>query len=260
MDHAERAAADRLGTLRVPASQLQVLYWLAARALATPGVIPVCLAAVTFLVFAPALRNSFVEWDDYINLFHNSHYRGLGWEQIRWMLTSTLMGHYIPVTWLTFGLDYTVWGMRPFGYHLTNNLIHSANAILFYLVALRLLAASTSLTGSALRVGSAITALFFALHPLRAESVAWATERRDVLSALFFLLTILAHLAAIDAHGSRRRWLRVASLACFALSLLSKSIVMTTPLILLLLDFYPLRRLPAPPERLAAVGCPLRAG
>ena len=116
------------------------------------------------------------------------------------MFTSTLMGHYIPVTWLTFGLDYTLWGMNPFGYHLTNNLIHAANAALFYLIALRLLGKATSLTGPALRAAGAMAALFFALHPLRAESVAWATERRDVLSGLFFLLTILA----VPGGGRRR--------------------------------------------------------
>ena len=80
---------------------------------------------MTLLVFSPGLRNGFVHWDDYVNLIGNPHYRGLGWSQIRWMFSSTLMGHYIPITWLTFGLDYTLWGMNPFGYHLTNTLIHA---------------------------------------------------------------------------------------------------------------------------------------
>ena len=153
------------------------------------------------------------------------------------------MGHYIPVAWLTFGLDYTLWGMNPLGYHLTNNLIHSVNTALFYLVALRMLAKATSLTGTALRSGSAAAALFFALHPLRAESVAWATERRDVLAGLFFLLTVLMYLRAAEAEGAHRRRLLAGSLACYVLALLSKSIVMTLPLALFLLDVYPLRRL-----------------
>ena len=89
-----------------------------------------------------------------------------------------------------------------------------------------------------------MAALFFALHPLRAESVAWVTERRDVLSGLFFLLTILLYLAAADADGAPRRRLLVGSMAAYALALLSKSIVMTLPLVLLLLDVYPLGRLP----------------
>ena len=205
--------------------------------------IPFALAAVTFLVFSPTLLNGFVYWDDNANLFENASYRGLGWKQIRWMFASTLMGHYIPVTWLTFGLDYTLWGMNPFGYHLTNSLIHAANAALFYLVALRLLAKATSLTGPALRVAGVIAAFFFALHPLRTESVAWATERRDVLSGLFFLLTVLMYLKAEEAQGRPRHRLLGASLAFYALALLSKSIVMTLPLVLVLLDFYPLGRL-----------------
>lgn len=205
--------------------------------------IPFALAAVTFLVFSPVLRNGFVDWDDFTNLMSNPHYRGLGWSQIRWMFGSTLMGHYIPITWLTFGLDYTLWGMTPLGYHLTNALIHSANAALFYLIAVRLLAKAMSLTGPALRAGGAMATLFFALHPLRAESVAWATERRDVLSGLFFLLTVLVYLKAAESEGASRRRLLGASLAFCALALLSKSIAMTLPLVLLLLDLYPLRRL-----------------
>jgi Tfp pilus assembly protein PilF len=204
---------------------------------------PFALAALTFLVFSPALLNGFVEWDDQVNLLQNPNYQGLGWQQIRWMFTSTLMGHYIPSTWLTFSLDYTLWGMNPFGYHLTNNVIHAANAALFFLVALRLLGKATALTGSALRSSSAVAALFFALHPLRAESVAWATERRDVLAGLFFLLTVLMYLEASEADGRRRSRLLVGSMACYVLALLSKSIVMTLPAVLILLDIYPLGRL-----------------
>ena len=208
-----------------------------------PRLIPYALAAVAFLVFSPALLNGFVDWDDHINLLENPSYRGLGWTHIRWMFSTTLMGHYIPVTWLSFGLDYTLWGMNPFGYHLTNNLIHAANTAVFYLIALRLLGKASRLTGGTLRAAGVMAALFFALHPLRAESVAWVTERRDVLSGLFFLLTILLYLAAADADGAPRRRLLVASVTAYALALLSKSIVMTLPLVLLLLDVYPLGRL-----------------
>jgi Tfp pilus assembly protein PilF len=211
--------------------------------MADARVIPWALAATALLVFSPALLNGFVEWDDHVNLTRNAGYRGLGWTQLRWMLTTIVMGHYIPVTWFTFGLDYMLWGMNPFGYHLTNNLLHAANSAIFYLLALRLLARATSLAGPALRVASVMAALFFALHPLRAESVAWATERRDVLSALFFLLTVLIYLKAADATGRQRRRLLAGSLVCYALALLSKSIVMTLPLILVLLDLYPLGRL-----------------
>src|SRR5262249_2149114 len=162
-----------------------------------------------------------------------------------WMLTTTLTGHYIPVCWLSFGLDYAIWGMRPFGYHLTNVLIHAANAALFYLIALRLLARATSLAGAPGRLAPAAAALFVALHPLRAESVAWATERRDVLSGLFFLATVLTYLAAVETRGRSRRWRLAGSAALYALALLSKSIVMSLPLVLILIDVYPLGRLPS---------------
>jgi protein O-mannosyl-transferase len=153
------------------------------------------------------------------------------------------MGHWIPVTWLTFAVDHALWGMNPFGYHLTNVLLHAANAALFYFLTLRLLrlglaAASTR----AITLGAVVAALFFALHPLRVESVAWVTERRDVLSALFYLLTVLAYLKACAADGPpRRRWL-VASIGAYALGLLSKSLIMSLPFALLVLDVYPLRR------------------
>ncbi len=206
--------------------------------------IPLAIAAVTLIVYAPALRNGFVDFDDKMNFLDNPHFRGLGWKQLRWMLTTFLMGHWIPLTWMTLGLDYSVWGMNPFGYHLTNVLLHAANAAVFYFVARRLLGkAMARLEGVPLQLGAGLAALFFALHPLRAESVAWVTERRDVVSGLFFLLTILTYLRACEADGAERgRWL-AGSVGCYALALASKSIVMTLPFILILLDAYPLGRL-----------------
>src|SRR6516225_11438699 len=102
-------------------------------------VVPAALALTTFIVFLPALKAGFVNWDDDTNFLDNTNYRGLGTTQLRWMFTTFLMGHYIPFTWMTFGLDYVVWGMNPLGYHFTNILLHAANAVLFYFIALRLL-------------------------------------------------------------------------------------------------------------------------
>lgn len=209
------------------------------------GVLPVALAGITFLVFVPALWNGFVDWDDPINLLNNRDYRGLGWTQLRWMATAVWGGHYIPLTWVTFGLDYVLWGMNPAGYHLTNVLLHAINTGLFYLVARRLLGRATTLSGAALAVAAATAALFFGIHPLRAESVAWVTERRDLLSGCFFLLAVLAYVAASEAEGARRRWCRGASVGCYILASAAKAIVMTAPLVLVLLDVYPLRRLPS---------------
>jgi protein O-mannosyl-transferase len=165
------------------------------------------------------------------------------------MFTTFHMGHYIPLTWLTFGLDYAVWGMDPFGYHLTSLLLHAANAVLVYLIAVRLLSqALPSLAKEwlGLRLTAITAALLFALHPLRVESVAWATERRDVLCGFFYLLAILAYLRACEARTAWARGGRLwygAAVAAFAASLLSKSMAVSLPVMLLLLDIYPLRRL-----------------
>src|SRR6516165_9003852 len=215
--------------------------------------VPAALALTTFIVFLPALKAGFVNWDDEVNFLKNTNYRGLGPAQLQWMFANFLMGNYIPLTWMTFGLDYVVWGMNPAGYHLTNILLHAANAVLFYFIALHLLRLSAPrhlVDGtSAPVIGSAFATLLFAVHPLRAESVAWITERRDVLSGFFYLAAVLTYLrycGVSDQQTGRARnapgwyW---ASLGFFAAALLSKSMAMTLPAILLLLDAYPLRRL-----------------
>ena len=205
---------------------------------------PLALALVTAVVFAPVLRAGFVDWDDPINFLENPYYRGLGWRQLRWMLTANVMGHWIPVTWLTLGADFAVWGMNPFGYHLTNLLLHTASAVLFYLVSRRLLGlAMPAASPGILSLGAAVASLYFAVHPLRVESVAWITERRDLTSGLFFLLTILAYLKAHERPPAVRAGFRLAALGAAALALASKSIVMGLPLVLLILDAYPLGRL-----------------
>src|SRR2546426_7648301 len=190
------------------------VYWL----------VPVLVALVTFATFLPALHNQFVNWDDDKNFLENPHYRGLGWTQLSWMWT-THMGHYIPLTWMTFGLDYLLWGMNPRGYHLTNLLLHAANAVVFFFITRRILTRalpSPSERGHALTVSAGVAALLFALHPLRAESVAWATERRDLLLGRFLLLTILSHLRAREAGGAGRGWYWGA-LGVFRSALLFKS-------------------------------------
>lgn len=206
------------------------------------------IALVTFAVFSPALQNAFVEWDDEVLFTRNEHYRGLGWPQIQWMFTTVKMGHYVPITWLTHGLDYVLWGMDPAGYHFTNLLIHAAAAAVFYCVALRLLVAAHPFTSPARELAALAATLFFAVHPLRAESVAWVTERRDVLSGLFFFLTVLFYLQAREQQGAARARRHVAACACYLLAMLSKSMVMTLPAILILLDVYPFRRLGASPR------------
>jgi tetratricopeptide (TPR) repeat protein len=236
-----------------PEGRVAPAFWTAA----------VVVAAVTALTFLPALPNDFVNWDDLEYFLQNPHYRGLGWANLRWMFTTAHQGQYIPITWLTLGLDYVLWGMNPRGYHLTALLFQTANAVLFYLLAHRLLAlafrpptldrpsetqgrsdASDRDAGQGLVLGAATAALIFSIHPLRVESVAWIVERKDLLSGLFSLLTVLAYLKAV-ARGAGGRlhpgWFW-ASVGLFLLALLSKSVVVGLPLVLLALDFYPLRR------------------
>lgn len=199
----------------------------------------------TALAFLPALTNGFVAWDDPAILTNNPYFRGFGPENLRWMFTSFHMGHYMPLTWISFALDHALWGLNPLGYHLTSLILHGANAWLVYLLALRLLSFSADepLGDSPVRTWSAaLAALLFSLHPLRVESVAWATQRRDVLAAFFLLLTILNYIRYTASRGAEQRRAYVFALAFYLLSLLSKSLGMGLPVILLILDAYPLKR------------------
>jgi tetratricopeptide (TPR) repeat protein len=210
---------------------------------------PVALALVTAVAFAPALRNGFVDWDDSRNLISNPHWRGLAPARLAWIATASHGGHYMPVTWLTYAVDYTLWGLEPAGYHLTSILFHAAAVVLCYAVARRLLRRALAPPRGAERAGAAAAALLFGLHPLRVESVAWVTERRDVVAGVFFLAAVLFHLRGVERGSGRGGGARVASIAAHAAALLSKSITLTTPAVLLLLDVYPLRRIPADPRR-----------
>jgi tetratricopeptide (TPR) repeat protein len=204
--------------------------------------LPVFVVALSFGFFLPSLYNGFVDFDDVKLLLENTRYRALDWSNIRWMFGTFYMGHYQPLTWLTYALDYYLWGLDPFGYHLTSLLLHCLNALLFYFLALRLLAWSVGEAASSrLRLAAFFAALLFALHPLRVESVAWVTERRDVLAGLFFLATLLCYLKAAAGDARRGSWL-AAAVIFYALSLLSKATAMTLPVVLVVLDVYPLRR------------------
>jgi len=207
--------------------------------------LPVAVILAAFVVFLPALENGFVELDDDSNFLNNPNYRGLAWDNLRWMFATFHMGHYQPLSWMTLGVDYSLWGMDAFGYHLTSLMLHSVNALLFYFVCLRLLRLSIpDAKDFVSRGAAAAAALLFAIHPLRVESVAWITERRDVLSGMFFLLTILAYLksAAAATRSASFTWL-TGAVALYAASLLSKATGMTLPVVLVLLDVYVLHRL-----------------
>jgi Tfp pilus assembly protein PilF len=189
------------------------------------------LGGVTFAVFAPAVNYDFVNFDDPEYVMANPFVtRGLSLEGARWAFTDFHTFYWQPLTWLSLQLDAQLSWPKPFGFHLTNVLLHAGNAAWFFL-ALR------ALTGAFWRSGAA--ALVFALHPLRVESVAWVCERKDVLSVLFGLVAMWAY-ARYAARPSIGRYLVV--LLAFLLSLMSKPMLVTLPFLLLVFDWWPLCR------------------
>jgi protein O-mannosyl-transferase len=189
------------------------------------------LAGVTVATFAPAFDCGWVNFDDYDYVTENLHVsQGLNTANVGWAFTTFHNANWHPLTWLSLQLDASLGGVRAGGYHLTNVLVHAVNAALLFL-ALR------ALTGAFWR--SAAVALLFAVHPLRAESVAWVSERKDVLSACFGFLALWGY-AAYVRRPSAGRYLAVA-LALTA-SLMCKPMTVTLPFLLLVLDWWPLRR------------------
>lgn len=202
------------------------------------------IAIFVFIVFSPALDNDFVRWDDDVYLLDNQNYRGLGIENLKWIFLDSYknIGMYIPLSWLTWSADYVVWGMNPFGYHLTNIIIHSLGAGLFYFLAFYLLSLvfKDKARDGPMKFGATFAALFWAIHPLRVESVVWITERKDVLCGFFFILTLLSYIYYTQTNKRKWYWFSLGLAIC---ALLAKPIAVTIPLVLLLLDFYPLNRI-----------------
>jgi tetratricopeptide (TPR) repeat protein len=205
----------------------------------TAGVFLICLLffGLTAWVFAPALKTSFLLFDEAGELLLNTHMNsGLGWHNLRWALFSLEYSNWYPLTWISHMLDFKLFGSNPWGHHLTSVLIHAANGILLFL-------ALKQMTGAPWR--SLIVAGLFALHPLRVESVAWISERKDVLSAFFGLLALWMYACFAresKAQGGRPKLFYGLTLLFFALGLMSKSMLVTFPFLLLLLDFWPLER------------------
>src|ERR1041385_8243061 len=207
--------------------------------------LPMLIAALTVIAFLPVLRNGFVEWDDPVAILQNPYYRGLGWARFRSMFTTFEMAVYRPLTWITLGADYLVWGLNPAGYHLTSLFFHAANSILVYWIALQFycLAVREDLKRRSLQVhvGAAFAALLFSLHPLTVEPVAWVSARSDLVAAFFVFISIVCYFRAHES-AFRLRWLITAWLA-YGFSILSKTTVMSFPFIVVALDIYPLKRL-----------------
>jgi tetratricopeptide (TPR) repeat protein len=193
--------------------------------------IAVALVVATLASFYPALGCDFINYDDPDYVVNNTHVTsGLSLTNSEWAFTTFTNGNWHPLTWLSLQLDASLWGTKPWGFHLTNVVVHACNTALVFLC-LR------CLTGAVWR--SAVAGLLFGVHPLRVESVVWISERKDVLSVAFGLLTLLMYAAYVE-----RRSIACYALVCvaFALSLLCKPMLVTLPCLLLVLDWWPLQR------------------
>ena len=220
----------------------------------------ICL--ITCILYVPALNNQLV-YDDRAYISENLLIRSLDIESLYTMFKSFSVGNWHPLTTISYAIDYAFWGLDPRGYHLTNIILHGINTLLVFILVVQLTVKATgskSTPGMALSVSeqamivAGVTAVLFGVHPLRVESVAWVSERKELLCTFFFLLSILAYLSY---SGSLVKRLRVswfsASLFLFICALMSKPMAVTLPIILLLLDIYPLKRLHVFPVKNASV-------
>jgi len=196
------------------------------------------LFLLVFWTFFPATQNGFLYYDENAFILKNSHVStGLNWANFRWTFLSLENANWYPLTWLSHMLDVQLHGLRAGGHHLTNVLLHGLNTVLVFLL-------FRYLTGNGWR--SAVLALLFGLHPLRVESVAWVSERKDVLSTLFWLLAMWVYLRFAEVAkkpDAVAKLFYALSLLLFLMGLMSKTMVVTLPFVLLLLDYWPLQRI-----------------
>ncbi len=210
------------------------------RRLIVPGALIAALA--TLVLYLPSLSNGFVNWDDNIYVYANA---GIRHFDLAWLLTAKVSSNWHPLTMLSIMIDYAIWGLNPFGYHLVNVVLHAVNTALVFILSAKVFERA-GLVGRRVVTASVIAALLFGIHPLHVESVSWVSERKDVLSGLFFLLALLSYLRYAPADEAKRKGWYALSLVFFALGLLSKPMVVTLPAVLLILDFYPFDRLGGP--------------
>ena len=231
------------------------------------------VAFLTFFNYLSSLQNEFVEWDDSRYVFENPHIRSFDLTFLKWAFFDFYAANWHPLTWISHSLDYALWGLNPLGHHLTNNILHSVNTLLVVVLVVRLVEASKPASWKADKltsfhyshfIAAGVTGLLFGIHPVHVESVAWVAERKDLLCALFYLLSVLAYLryaAAILLQGAKDNVQRaerkeqgavssvryapgpmLCALCFFILALLSKPMAVSLPLVLLILDWYPLNR------------------
>lgn len=197
---------------------------------------------ITFCIYIPGLFNDFQPWwDDQWYVVYNTHIRdGFSWAFLKWVFTNPYFSNWHPLTIMSYALDYSIWELDPFGYHLTNNILHSLNAALVFTLAAMLIKISGINTMKWIAAFTA--AILFGVHPQHVESVAWIAERKDVLFTAFFLLSIIAYLKYASSSLPVRKLYYAISLGSFILSIMSKPMAVTLPAVLLILDYYPLKK------------------
>lgn len=211
-----------------------------------PYIVATFVALATILVYLPALQNKFVEWDDNRYIYENLNIRSLNLNFFRWAFFSFYVSNWHPLTWMSHAIDYAIWGLNPMGHHLTSIILHGLNTFLVVILVVYLLRAVSGfervkgfLSDRRILTTAIITGLLFGLHPLHVESVAWVSERKDVLCAFFFLLSIMSYMS-YTTYKTYTNYLLC--LGFFILALLSKPMAVTLPAVLLIMDWYPLRR------------------
>ncbi len=202
----------------------------------TGAICILALMAVSFIAYYPSLSHTFHLWDDNFLITSNERVmKGLSFDNIRWAFSTTYFCFYYPLTWLSHMTDVQLYGMDPGGHYLTNIILHSLNSALLFVF----LFLSTRK-----RLASLLAAAVFSLHPMNVETAAWLAERKSLLATLFMILAMIFYLLRHGAQGNnkRNRWLAAACYASFMMGLMSKSSVVVFPVLLLLLDLWPLGR------------------
>ena len=207
------------------------------------------LLATTLVAFWPGLNNHFLNWDDDRNFLDNASFQGLGVEQLRWAWSTYHLGVWQPVSWLLLSLQYCVAGLEPTVYHAVSLALHILNAIVFYWLTAEILRLAMpgkfQISLNRTRLVAAATAILFAVHPLRVETVSWISCQPYLPASLFYMLSVLAYCRAYRGDVDRRRQFLglVATFTLYLLAVMSKAVAISLPVVLLLLDTYPLRRL-----------------
>lgn len=210
------------------------------------------IAAFALIVYLPALQCDFVNWDDDKYVYENEHIRSLDFEFLKWSFGFHILNWH-PITLLSHSVDYALWGLNPIGHHLTNIIFHSVNTFLLFILIVYLLAnfrlAKSSFsetnykTATGNIIAASVAALLFGIHPIHVESVAWVSERKDVLSTFFVLLSLIFYSKyALSQKIKRQTWYYILSFSLFVLALMSKPMAVTVPLILVILDIFPFQR------------------